>query len=70
MKKRIAFVLSLLLAVVTVASPVFTANVYAKESIEQLVSDMPLEQKVAQMLMPSFRYWGKGDDKKRGYGIK
>lgn len=64
MKKRIAFVLSILIAVVTVISPACTVNVQAKESIAQIVSDMPLEQKVAQMIMPSFRYWGTGDAKK------
>ena len=47
MKKRIAFVLSILISVVTVISLACTVNVQAKESIAQIVSDMPLEQKVA-----------------------
>ena len=64
MRKRLAFVLSLLLTIATVASPACAVNVHAKGGIEQLVSDMPVEQKVAQMIMPSFRYWGTGDSKK------
>lgn len=64
MKKKMALVLSLLLTAATILSPVGTVKVEAKGSIEQLVSEMPLEQKVAQMIMPSFRYWGTGDDKK------
>ncbi len=64
MRKRMAFVLSVLLTVATVISPVCVSNVHAKGSIEQLVSDMSLEQKVTQMIMPSFRYWGTGDNKK------
>ncbi|SDB23732.1 beta-N-acetylhexosaminidase [Pseudobutyrivibrio sp. YE44] len=64
MRKRFAFAVALLLTTVTVISPLGTVNAQAKGSIEQLVSEMPLEQKVAQMIMPSFRYWGTGDNKK------
>lgn len=64
MKKKMALVLSLLLTAATILSPAASAKVEAKGSIEQLVSEMPLEQKVAQMIMPSFRYWGTGEDKK------
>lgn len=64
MRKSLAFVMSILLTVFTVRGTIGTFEVQAKGSIEQMVSEMPLEQKVAQMLMPSFRYWGTGDDKK------
>lgn len=64
MKKRVAFVLSLILTVAAVISPACSVEAQAKGSIEQLVTDMPIEQKVAQLLMPSFRYWGTGDNKK------
>lgn len=63
MKKRVAFILSLLLTFVAIFSSNATMNVQAKDSIEEMVSKMPLEQKIAQMLMVSFRYWGEGDDK-------
>ena len=48
-------------SVFSISSPM---NVKAKDSFEELVNQMPMEQKVAQMLMPSFRYWGTGEDKK------
>ena len=64
MKQRIAFVMTILFVLTTIISPLGTIQVQAKTSIEQIIEEMPLEQKVAQMIMPSFRYWGVGDEKK------
>ncbi len=64
MKKGISLMLAGFMMVGSMFSAGSPMTAKAGDSFEALVKEMPMEQKVAQMLMPSFRYWGTGDDKK------
>lgn len=63
MKRGLSLLLALMVSTTTLFSQTASIQVEAKGSVEALVEEMPLEQKVAQMLMPAFRYWGTGEDK-------
>ncbi|SEA98590.1 beta-N-acetylhexosaminidase [Pseudobutyrivibrio sp. ACV-2] len=64
MKRGLALLTALVVGTTTLFSQsAITAQAKAN-TIEAMVQEMPVEQKVAQMFMPSFRYWGTGDDKK------
>lgn len=64
MKRGFSLLLACVISATTLFSQSTTITAWAKaNSIDTLVQNMPVEQKVAQMFMPSFRYWGTGDDK-------
>ena len=44
-------------AVVPAASPTVTSTETASPEVEKLIENMPLKQKVTQMIMPDFRKW-------------
>ena len=44
-------------AAVPAASPTVTSTETASPEVEKLIENMPLKQKVTQMIMPDFRKW-------------
>ena len=63
MKRILSSFLVLLLGLSLFAFSPSMPVVSADDAIYDLVNQMPLEQKIAQMIIPAFRYWGTGDEK-------
>ncbi len=64
-KKSLSFVLVLLIAVSLMAIA-FSASAEDNDKISEMLGKMTTEQKITQMLMPTFRYWQEDGGEKSG----
>lgn len=60
MKKILCAILSLLI-VMSVAATAVSVSAADNDKVSEMLSKMTVEQKITQMLMPSFRYWKEGE---------
>lgn len=65
MKKILCAILSLLI-VMSVAATAVSVSAADNDKVRDMLSKMTVEQKITQMLMPSFRYWKEGEGEMTG----
>ena len=62
-KKKFSLFMAVCMILSTLVFCASPLTAKADDRIKDMVEDMTTQEKVAQMLMPSFRYWGEGDKK-------
>ncbi|MBP3263648.1 hypothetical protein, partial [Pseudobutyrivibrio sp.] len=59
-KKKISLFMAMFMILSTLVFCASPLTAKADDRIKDMVENMTTQEKVAQMLMPSFRYWGEG----------
>ena len=62
-KKRLSLFMVVCMTITSLVFSISPMTARAEDKIMDMVEGMTTQEKVAQMLMPSFRYWGEGDTK-------
>lgn len=62
-KKRLSLFMVVCMTITSLVFSISPTTARAEDKIMDMVEGMTTQEKVAQMLMPSFRYWGEGDTK-------
>ena len=62
-KKRLSLFMVVCMTITSLVLSISPMTARAEDKIMDMVEGMTTQEKVAQMLMPSFRYWGEGDTK-------